>query len=269
MSAGDVAYANASGPNFMRAKADAKATSRLIVGVVKDNVLSSATATVLVSGRVKVNAIAGITPNRRDPAYLSRVTAGCVSTALDPLVYPRIVGYFDETTVDGNGQIAVVLDFDDKRDDDLEFLVYTETIAVMRTDFSIAVTRANLRSIRFEAAEYNNLGNQCTVAWQGNSFNPGTWYESGGGLAQYHGLGLYAYASDGSYGGGVVRAEQFWVHDTAWYTRASFLGMAGGECLHHCRHSNPGDTYTAIATVTGTGGLTVGCVVNVWVKVRI
>jgi hypothetical protein len=145
-------YANGT-PQAIIAKADAVATARAIIGVSKEVVGTGVSGHFYPDGLHRILAAASCVPVVGQPAYLSAVTAGRVFSSISASVYPRIVGYFAENAVGGDGMVAVRMRLDDRRDDSDEWLLDTFTPTVDSSERTFTINPALWRELRFELSQ--------------------------------------------------------------------------------------------------------------------
>jgi hypothetical protein len=223
-------------------RADAMTYARGIVGVALTAAGVGGVARVQHAGVARVRAAAGCVPVPRQPAYLSAVTEGAVHHALSGAVYPRIVGRFVDAGVDGDGRVAVLLDFDDCRDDAAEWLLSDTVLGAPASSVTVPVIRTLWDSLRFEA---------CNVGATGISGAPV--YD----VVPSGGSGIYVWAPSGMTGNvgqaytwnmegaTTIEVRDRWVRSGArWVAEVWSVGAAGDFAwkVAHCKSDGPLDS---------------------------
>jgi hypothetical protein len=219
LAAGQVVYVDTVSGAYLPARADAVATARRIAGVVPAAAAAGASASAYGAGTRRVLAAASCVPVRGGEAYLSRVTAGAVTSVVDGLTYPRVVGYFVESAVAIDGTVAVRLAPDDARDDGRDWVLADVVLLADATAINYPVTRALWRWLRTEAGGVGAAAN-ADVSFGANRTR--VWYADGGAgsvtsyTAATKGVTVIGGAAKSS-----LEVEEMWSGGTVWNHVAS------------------------------------------------
>lgn len=173
-------YADGSS-TLLHAKADAVATARKIMGVTTKAVTATASAKLQRKGAVRITVDNACSPVIGAPAYLSGATAGTVTSALTGAMYPRLIGTFLEGVADSSSTVLVSLDLNDRRDDNIDWVILDTVLTGTATSNTVAVTRALWRELRYEAHAIGDGGGAGGLTV--NDATCSRWFSTGATLA--------------------------------------------------------------------------------------
>ena len=200
------------------AKADAVATARGIVGVARDSFTANASGLLYSEQIQRITADVSCVPVIGGKAYLSGATAGNVTSVLTGIMYPRLLGYFTEAAVGGDGMVGVRLALDDARDDATEWAIYDATVSGSAASaVTTNVTRALWSKLALVCSKWMDAGAAINVAVPSASGTGLMWFNNAmtgvlPGLVTDTNIGLVSGGASGS----VARVIETWISGGDW-----------------------------------------------------